>query len=64
MACGCSRNRIYTQGHPLVLGDPNGQPAANYRGTVSLMGMRANSSFWATGSDVDAMVSAGWLVPL
>lgn len=64
MACGCSRSRTYTESNPLVFGDPNGDPPAFYRTSVALMSMKANSTFWATGSNLAAMVSAGWLKPL
>lgn len=64
MACGCSKNRTFTQTSPAVIGNPNGDPAAFFRATVAIMGMKANQTFWATGSDVAPMVSAGWLVPL
>lgn len=64
MACGCSRNRTYTESNPLMLGDPNGDPPIYLRATIALMGMKANSAFWATGSSVAAMIDAGWLVVL
>ena len=64
MACGCSRSKTYTEGSPLVLGDATGEPAQHYRTSISFMGMKANSTFWATGEGVGPMVSAGWLTPL
>lgn len=62
MGCGCSKARTFTESSPLMLGEPNGDPVVQYRNTVSIMGLKANSTFWATGSGVAAMVSAGWLV--
>jgi len=64
VACGCSKSKTFTQSNPVVIGDPNGDPAAHFRATVSIMGMKANQDFWGTGSNVAAMVAAGWLVPL
>lgn len=64
MACGCSRSRTFTQSNPVVLGDPNGDPAAHFRATVAIMGMKANQDFWATGTDVGPMTVAGWLIAL
>lgn len=64
MACGCSRSKSYTEANPLVLADETGDPPTEFRTSIAFMGMKANSTFWATGSGVAPMVSAGWLTPL
>lgn len=64
MGCGCNKVRYYSETSPLLLGTADGSPPVHVRCTVVIMGMRANSEFWATGSDVVTMLSAGWLVAI
>lgn len=62
MSCGCNKGRSYTESSPLVIGEPNDEAPVQYRTTLSLLGLKANSTFWATGSGVAAMVHARWIV--
>ena len=64
MACACSKNNNFTEDSPLILGEPNGQPAQMYRSTITFHNMKVGSKFWATGSGVDSMVHATWIVPV
>jgi hypothetical protein len=61
MGCGCNKVKVYSPTNPLVLGDPDGQPAVNVRSTIAVLGLRANSEFWAAGTGVATMIDAGWL---
>lgn len=63
MACGCSKSNTYTESSPLVIGEDNQEAPQHYRTTVSLMGLRVNTDFWATGTGVAAMAGARWIVP-
>ncbi len=64
MSCGCNKVRVYSATSPLLIGEPDANPAINVRATITVMGLRANSEFWVAGSGVAAMVDAGWLVAL
>lgn len=64
MGCGCNKVRNFSQSEPLVIGEPNGDPSIEVRATVTVMGLRANSEFWVTGTGVAAMVEAGWLIAI
>ena len=61
MGCGCNKIRYYSETSPLVLGDPDGEPAIHVRATITIMGLRAGSEFWVSGSGVAPMIDANWL---
>jgi len=62
MGCGCSKIRYYTPEKPLVIGENDGSLDPVYaRNTVTIMGLKTGSEFWAVGAGVDPLVQAGWL---
>ena len=60
MACGCSKKKS-TEADPIIFGEPVG-PTLAARATVTLTTARPGEAVWVRGSQVDAMVDAGWLV--
>ncbi len=61
--CGCAKSKKYTQLSPMVVGEPDEESPIMVHNTIAMMSMRAGSEFWVTGSGVDAMIDAGWLLP-
>jgi len=64
MGCGCNKVRTYSESNPLVFGEEDGEAPVNVRATVTVMGLKVNSEFWASGTGLAAMLDAGWLVPV
>lgn len=62
MACGCAR-KPSTEDDPIIFGEPVG-PVIQARATVTLLRARPGETVWVQGSQVDAMIEGGWLIPL
>ena len=64
MACGCNKIKSYSESSPLVIGEDDGEPPVQVRATVTIMGLKANSEFWAKGSGLAPLIQAEWLLPI
>jgi hypothetical protein len=63
-ACCGPRPRTSTADDPIVIGDPNGEPAVRARVNNNVFGLRAFAVGWFTGSNVAAAVTGGTLTPV
>ena len=45
---------------PLILGDPTGQPKVQVVPNIAMSGAKRGEKTWVQGSEVDAMIAAGW----
>jgi len=63
MACGCAKRR-YSADDPLIVGEPNGEPARRIRFTVAFMGQASGSEQWVTGDGVNQMIDNNWFLLL
>lgn len=64
MSCvGCTEELGHLETAPLVIGEPNGAPAARYRVDAPILGRARGTLVWLTGAGVAPFIDGLWLVP-
>lgn len=62
MSCGCGKKKPGgSMSDPIIFGEDNHEPPFEVTTTIAISSRKAGETVWATGSQLQTMIDAGWL---